>query len=370
MKISINPNFFNFPCGARKVFKISCGLFVLLYFGSCKEKKDTFQKGKADKATIVDVIIAKKSQVSDFVEVNGTIVANEFVELKPEVNGLLTYVNVPEGQIVKKGTIIAKINNADLLAQMGKTKIQLELAEKTDQRLKKLISINGVNQAEYDQNLSLLNGFMADMEYTQTLIDKTIIKAPFTGMVGLRRVSEGAVVTPSTIIATLQQLSQLRVDFTVPEVYQRYIHKGGVVNVILGEDTPARSAKIIATEPSIDINTRNLTVRALLSGGAASPGAFAKVNLIAGKGKSAILVPTNCIIPEAKSKSIVTVRNGIAKYVTVETGDRQSDYIEVTNGLNEGDTIVVSGVLFTRPDAPVQVRSIRTLAKESQENSL
>ncbi len=355
----------------HKPYKISVFGAILLFsltlhMGACKEKKNTFQKSNKDKATVVDVIIAQKNLVSDFVEVNGTVVANEFVELKPEVNGLLTYVNIPEGQVVKKGTVIAKINNADLLAQLDKIKIQLALAEKTDLRLKKLIDINGVNQADYDQNLSVLNGFKADLQYTQTLIDKTIIRAPFTGTVGLRRVSEGAVVTTATILATIQQLSQLRVDFTVPEVYQKYIHKGSSVEVHLADDQTSRTAKIIATEPAIDLNTRNLTVRAVLNGGLANPGAFAKININVSKDKSVILVPTNCIIPEAKSKKIVTVENGVAKYNTVETGDRQENNIEVISGLYVGDSVVVSGVLFTRPNAAVKVRSVKQLVREEQ----
>lgn len=335
---------------------------ALLFFASCKEKKDTFRQKGSSGPTTVDVIIAKSEQIGNQVEVNGSVVANEFAELRPEVSGLLTYLNIPEGASVTKGTVMARINSADLEAQVNKFKVQLELAEKTENRLKQLIDINGVNQADYDIAVNTVNGLKADIQYTQTLIEKTIIRAPFTGVIGLRRVSAGSYVTPTSVLATMQQLSQLRIDFTVPESYQRYVTKGSSIEVLLDKSGGVRqSARIIATEPQINESTRNLTVRAVLNGGSVTPGSFVKVYLKEGAEKSSILVPANCIIPESRSKKVVTVKNGKAFFVNVETGARQEDYIEVTKGLSVGDSVVVSGVLFTRPDAPVKVRSVRDL---------
>jgi membrane fusion protein (multidrug efflux system) len=308
----------------------------------------------------VDVMIAKSTNIGNQVEVNGSIVASEFAELRPEVSGLLTFLSVPEGSLVQKGTVVARVNSADLEAQLSKLKVQLELAETTEKRLKQLFDINGVNQADYDIAINTVNGLKADIQYTQTLIDKTVVRAPFTGNIGLRRVSAGSYVTPSQVIATIQQLSQLRIDFTVPESFQNYVPKGSSVQVVLDPNSEVRqTARIIASEPQVNQSTRNLTVRALLSGGTATPGSFVKVYLNEGAEKSSILIPANCIIPEAKSKKVVLVRNGKAAFVNVETGSRQEEYIEVTKGLSVGDSVVVSGVLFARPDAPVNVRSVR-----------
>ncbi|WP_229206698.1 efflux RND transporter periplasmic adaptor subunit [Dyadobacter crusticola] len=334
-------------------------LFIAL---SCGEKKDTFQQKGSGGPTMVDVIIAKSEKVSDQVEVNGTIVANEFAELRPEVSGLLTYLDVPEGKTVQKGTVIARINNADLIAQLDKIKIQLNLAETTEKRLKQLVAINGINQADYDLALNQVNSFKADMVYTQALIDKTIVRAPFTGVIGLRKVSAGSYVSPTSVIATMQQLSNLRIDFTVPETYQKYVSKGQNVEVLLDQASKKReTARVIATEPQVNQSTRNITVRAVLNSGSTSPGSFAKVYLKTNSNKSSILIPTNSIIPEAQGKKAVTVKGGKAVFVTVETGDRLADVVEVTSGLNVGDSVVVSGVLFARPDAPVKVRSVRNL---------
>ena len=338
---------------------ISCTLLTTI---SCQEKKDTFQQKAGGGPTIVDVIVTKSEKVTDRVEVNGSVVANEFAELRPEVSGLLTYLNIPEGQTITKGTIVAKINNADLQAQLSRTKVQLDLAETTQKRLQQLVSINGINQADYDLAVNQVNTLKADMVYTQALIDKTIIRAPFTGVIGLRKVSEGSYVTPASILSTLQQLSNLRIDFTIPETYQQYIKKGANVEVLLDQNSGKKqTARVIAMEPQVNQTTRNITVRAVLNSGSTSPGSFAKVYLQASSNKNSILIPTNCIIPEAMGKKAVTVKNGKAVFVNIETGDRREDVVEVTSGLNVGDTVVVSGVLFARPDAPVKVRSVKSL---------
>lgn len=346
----------------KKSFSFIVITGTLFMVSGCGEKKNTFQQKPGGNTTIVDVIIAKSEKVSDKVEVNGTIVANEFAELRPEVSGLLTFLDVPEGTTVKKGTVIARINSADLTAQLNKSKILLDLAETTEKRLSQLVKINGINQADYDLAVNQVNSLKADMAYTQTLIDKTIVRAPFTGVIGLRKVSAGSFVTPSSIIATMQQLSDLRIDFTVPEVYQKYVTKGGNVEVVLDQSSGQRqTARIIAIEPQVNQTTRNITVRAVLNTGSTSPGSFAKVYLNANTEKSSIMIPTNSIIPEAQSKKAITVKGGKAVFVTVETGDRKEDFVEVTKGLNVGDSVVVSGVLFARPDAPVKVRSVRSL---------
>lgn len=355
----------DFLCRSSLKKSFLSSLFLAAFstvFFSCGEKKDTFKKNDGKSApTTVDVIIAARENVSDKVEVNGTVVANEFAELHPEVSGLLTFLDVPEGKMIQKGTVIGRINSADLTAQMNKSKILLDNALLTEDRLKKLIAINGVNQADYDLAINNSNSLKADMAYTQALIDKTIIRAPFTGVVGLRKVSAGSYVSPLTVIATMQQLNNLRIDFTVPEVYQTFVQKGSTVDVIIDQKGTIQKARIIATEPKIDQSTRNITVRAVLDSGAPSPGSFAKVLLNAGAQKSSILIPTNCIIPESRDKKVVTVKGGKAVFVSIQTGVRKADFVEVTSGINVGDSVVVSGVLFARPDAPVKVRAVKTL---------
>jgi membrane fusion protein, multidrug efflux system len=337
-------------------------LLLSLFIWSCGKKKNKEPEKKADPPAVVDVIVAKSQSVSSTIEANGSIVANEFIELRPEVSGRVVYLNIPEGRTVTKGTVLARINDADLQAQINKIKVQIELAEKTEQRFSKLIAINGINQADYDNALNQVNTLKADLEYTKVLIDKTVLRAPFTGLIGLRQISQGAYISPTNIIATMQQVDKLKVDFTVPEEYSSLIRQGSTVEVAVDNNGAARcKAVVIAREPQINQTTRNLLIRATLSKCNANPGTFTKVYFKAGGATQDILVPTNAIIPDDKSKKVVLVKNGMATYAIVETGVRQESVVAITKGLTEGDTVVVDGVLFARPDKPVKIRKVKSL---------
>lgn len=338
---------------------------ALLLMTACKSKKEQPANAKKDggqQAVVVDVLIAAAQPITTSIEANGTVVANESVELHPEVSGRITYLNIPEGATIKAGTVIAKLNDADLQAQLNKSKVALDLAEKTETRLKKLVSIQGINQADYDLAVNTVNGYRADIAYTQSLIDKTVLRAPFTGVVGLRQVSLGAFVSPTTVLATLQQLDKVKIDFTVPEEYSELIQKGKTVDVQIdaNKQTTAK-AVIIATEPTVNLTTRNLKVRAVLQDNRVNLGAYVKVTVQSGKDAKGVLVPTNAIIPDDKNKQLVLVKGGKASFVNVETGKRQAGNVEVTKGVNEGDTVVVTGVLFAKPKAALKVRSVKTL---------
>lgn len=344
------------------VSHLLCLFSLSLLLLQCKSKSKTNDAPKANPAVIVDILIAQKEPISNTIEANGTVIASEFVELRPEVSGRLTYLNLTEGKPVAKGTVIARVNDADLVAQVAKSKVQLDLAQKTVDRYQQLLDVNGLNQADYDVALNQVNSFKADIVYTQALIDKTVIRAPFSGVIGLRQVSPGAFVTPTTLLATLQQTSQVKIDFTIPEMYGNMIKNGSVVEVEMDAITRERSkAVIVATEPGANTDTRNLKVRAVLQGKITNPGAFVKVYIEAAKGKRAVIIPTNCIIPDDKNSQVIVVKKGKANFVNVQTGIRQANAVEIVNGISVGDSVVVTGVLFARPNSALQVRSVKKI---------
>jgi membrane fusion protein (multidrug efflux system) len=339
-------------------------LLIIVSLLSCKSKKEEKPlPAKNNQAPVsVEVLIAQPKSLSSKIEANGTVVANEYVELHPEVSGRLTYLNVPEGAYIQQGTVLAKIYDADLQAQLSKSKVELELAQKNEERLRKLLNINGVNQADYDNALNTVNGYKADIQYTEALLAKTVLKAPFSGVLGLRQVSPGAYVTTANILATLQQVDKVKIDFTIPEQYASLIKKGGTVAVATDAIKQTNlNATIIATEPQINQNTRNLKVRAILENAKINPGAFVKITLANSADKKAILVPTGAIIPDDKNKQLVIVKNGKATFVNVETGVREANFVEIISGINAGDSIVVVGVLFARPKAALKIKSVKTL---------
>lgn len=311
-------------------------------------------------------MIAGSSTISNAIEVNGSVVAYESADLHPEISGRLTYLNIPEGNRVSQGAVLAKINDADLLATLSRSRVQLDLARKTEERLRKLLSIGGLNQADYDVAFNQVNTLKADMVYTQAQIDKTTVKAPFSGVLGLRMVSPGSYVTPQTTLATLQQTDRAKIDFTIPEIYAHLIHKGTYVVVQPNQTLAKGRAMIVATEPLINATSRNLKVRALYQGGTLNPGSFVKVSMNGGGSTNSVMVPTNAIIPDAKAKKLVVVKNGKGVFVDIETGLRTTGTAEITKGISPGDSIVVTGVLFVRPNAPVKVRSVKKLEDISQ----
>jgi membrane fusion protein, multidrug efflux system len=342
--------------------------FILLTTLGCKSKQPEAAKTPtAAPATIVDVIIAGNKALSNTIEANGSVVANEMLDVHPEVSGRLTYLNVPDGGKISAGTLLAKINDADLQAQLNKSKVQLTLAQKTEERLKKLLDIKGVNQADYDLALNTVNNIKADIDVLKAQIDKTIVKAPFSGVLGLRQTSPGAYVTPASILATLQQTDKVKIDFTVPELYANLIQKGNNITVLTNENANKRTATIIATQADINTSTRNLKVRAMLNGSPLNPGTFVKILLDAGGKSSNIVIPTNAIIPEADAKKVIVVKEGKGKFVNIETGLRTAGGVEVLKGLAVGDSLVVTGVLFVRPNSAVKVRSVKKLEEMTKE---
>lgn len=347
-----------------KIISLLLSLSCILLFAACKSKPKENNKGRGNAPIEVDVLIAAPQPVNNIIEVNGTVVANEFAEIRPEVSGRLTYLNIPEGSMVPQGMVLAKINSADLAAQVAKSKVQLDLAQKTADRYRQLVDINGINQSDYDAVVNQVNSFKADIAYTQTLIEKTVIKAPFSGVLGLRQVSPGAYVSSATILATIQQTSQVKIDFTLPEIYGSIVKKGLIVEIQTDADSNQRGrAMVVATEPGANTDTRNLKVRAILQGAKPNPGGFVKVFIDEGKTRNSVKVPASAIIPDDKNNQLVVVKGGKANFVNVRTGLRESDMIEILDGINTGDSVVVTGVLFVRPKSAVKIKSVKTAAQ-------
>ena len=275
-----------------------------------------------------------------------------------ETNKIESLINQADELYVAQASfesILAKLNDADLQAQLEKIKVQLELANINEQRNKQLLNVKGINQSDYDISLQQVKSLKADIAFIQSQIEKTIIKAPFTGLLGLRQISLGAFINNATTIASLQKVDQLKVDFTLPEVYQGFIKVGKKVKIeSIGGGDAKLTATVIAIEPQIIASTRNIKVRAVLQG-KLLPGSYVKVMLGENIQKPTILVPANVVIPDSRSKQITIVEGGIAKLIDVETGYRTTSSVEITKGLKVGDSIITSGMLFVRQGSNVKV---------------
>ena len=310
-----------------------------------------------------DVILPVKAHIisleklSNGIMATGTILANEEVELRSEVSGKITKILFKEGSFVSKGQLLIKIYDADLQAQLRKAESKVKLSEEKEFRQRQLRDGNLISQEEYDNTLGELNINKADYDLIKAQIEKTEISAPFNGIVGLRSVSEGSYITTSTIMARLQNLSSIKVDFSIPERYFSAVKIGDELEFKISGSSKLFKAKVYAIEPRIDPATRTLQIRAICNSVYREliPGAFANVELSLKEINDAILVPSVSIVPELKGQIVYLYKNGIAVPQNVELGIREENRVQIISGLNNGDTVITSGILQIRPKSKVKI---------------
>ena len=345
----------------RGIIRISLAAAVLT---SCNSKKAPQAAGarKQQGPVIVDGYIVSKSSISETIEVPGSLLPFEETQIRAEVGGRIVKLNIQEGATAKNGTTLVKLFDEDLQAQLRKLKVQLEIKNKTQERSAELLKINGISQQDYDLSALDVENLRADIEGTQIAISKTEIKAPYSGRVGLRNVSLGSYISPNDIITTIRQVDQLKLEFSIPEKYAKEIVKGYGVRFKVDGGEEDHQATVMATENSVDANTRTLRVRALVNAKHSElvPGIFAKVNLQLGKNDNALLVPSQAIIPTARNKQVILFKGDSALYTVVETGIRDSAFVQVLNGVKIGDTVVTSGLMAVRPNAKIKVTRVTT----------
>ena len=345
-------------------FTVPLTVIILVLLASCGKKKSSQSEQKQTTAARppmrVDGFIIRPQLFQETLEVPGSIVANEVAEIHPEVSGRIVQLNVGEGKYVGRGTLLAKLYDGDLVAQLNKLRVQLAIAEKTEERQKELLRIQGISQQDYDLSLLQVNNLRADIGIIQTEIAKTVVRAPFSGRLGLKMISPGQYVTPATVIATINQTDQLKLDFTVPEKYATQIRPGQMVTFMYEGSKKELAARVIATESIVAENTRSLTVRAQVIGREEGllPGAFARVKLSFDPDPNALLVPTQAVLPQARGKKLILYKGGTAVFADVTTGVRDSVNVQILDGVQAGDTIVVTGLLSVRPETKIQIARI------------
>jgi membrane fusion protein (multidrug efflux system) len=341
-------------------------LFIILAaltgFYRCKSKADDKNIAFKQTNTISDIegFIVKPSAIDQIISISGTIKPMEETVLMPEVPGRVVLINLDEGKFVRQGTILIKLFDEDLQAQLHKAQAQLDLAEQTQIRQGELMKVNGISQLDYDQSVLQVHSIKADIEVLKVQIRKTEVHAPFDGVIGLRNISLGAEVTPSTSLATIRAVKQMKLDFSVPEKYSMQVRPGSKVQFTVQGDEKKHDATVMATEEGIDPGTRNLKVRALVKMDSVSlvPGTFANVELRLNENKNALMVPTQAIIPRERDKQLIVSRSGKAQFIKVKTRIRQESMIEVIEGIEQGDTVVTTGILFIKPGADLKFAKV------------
>jgi membrane fusion protein, multidrug efflux system len=339
----------------KRIFTWAITLALLYAITSCgSNKKNSIEQKSATNITDVlpiEAHIVKPAQLNTSIEAPGTLLPFEETAIKPEVSGKLRGLYIKEGSYVHKGSLLAKLFDEDLQAQLKKLQVQLKIAEKTVERQQELLSISGISQQEVDLSRLQASNLQADIALLRVNISKTIITAPFSGTIGLKNISNGAYITPATVISTIRQLSPLKLAFTIPEMYSSTIRVGEKISFTLSNHTTHYEATVIATEAAMEENTRSLAVRALVNtkNKELVAGSFATVNIEVSNNNNAILIPTQAIVPQGRKKQVFLVKTGKAIATDITTGTRDSSKIEVLSGLQYGDTVITSGLLFVKP---------------------
>lgn len=345
---------------------------TVVFAASCKEepKKEMGPGGGAGgkqgggPPPVFTGIIAEKFPINQNIEAPGTIMANETTDIQPEISGRVVSINFKEGTNVRTGALLVKLFDADLQAQLKKLDVQLSIAETTEKRQKELLAINGTSQQDYDNASLSVNNIKADIELLKVRITQTEVRAPFNGRLGLRNISLGAYVNPSTIITNISQLDIIKVEFTVPEKYAPEMLPNKILTLHTADQAKVYYATVIASQNNISAETRNLLVKAVVKNPdvRVSPGTFVEVSIGLGYNANAIMIPTQAIIPSTRTKKLIVMRGGKAVFQEIKTGFRDASRIEITEGIAIGDTIVTSGLLSIKEGMACKV----TITKNNQ----
>lgn len=310
--------------------------------------------------TAVSVMVVEPATLNDVVKTTGTILANEEVEIRSEVSGKITNLYFKEGQYAQKGTVLLKINDDDLQAQLKKLEYGKKLSEDNEFRQRQLLEKEAISQREYDISLTTVKTNEADIENIKAQLAKTTIRAPFSGRLGLRYVSEGSYITPTSRISTLTNTNPAKVEFSVPAKYSDRIKAGSTIKYTTESSELEYTGRVYVVDPKIDPQTRTLQMRATSpnSNGSLLPGAFARIELIIGSRGKAISVPNEAIIPEENGHKVFLVKSGKATPRSVDVGVRGEFDMEVVKGLSAGDTLITTGILQVKPNSPVEIRNV------------
>ena len=351
----------------RSVKYIAVGVLLLLVAGfyivpMIFSSKETIEKNKTtvnvSQQTSVDGFIIIESVLENEVKTNGSVRANEEVEIRSEVSRKVTGIYFREGTYVRSGQTLFRLDASDLTAGLNKLELEENLSVLKTERLKTLLEKGLTSQEEFEIQENELEKIRADIALTRINISKTYIRAPFSGIIGLRNVSKGAYVSPNLVLANLQDVSRVKVDFSIPEKYASVFRRGQKIIFKVDGVSGDFEAEVYAFEPKIESTTRSFILRAVTANpkNVLMPGIFANVSLKIGENSKAIMIPTQALVPQVKGQSVFVVKNGKAKQIEVEIGERTEENVQVTSGnITPGDTIITTNILRIKDGSSVKV---------------
>ncbi|MCC6197102.1 MAG: efflux RND transporter periplasmic adaptor subunit [Burkholderiales bacterium] len=314
------------------------------------------QAAAGSQAVSVETIKVGTAPMPQTITAVGSLRSDESVTLRPETAGRIKEIAFQEGQRVVKGTPLVRLDSAIPQAEHEQAKANAWLAKTKYERavdLAKQKFISGQARDEAESNMKVAE---AALQLAQAKLAKTEIRAPFSGIIGLRTVSVGDYVKEGADLVNLEAIDPLKVDFRVPEIYLRQVQPGQSLTVTL-DAMPGASydGKVIAVNPLVDAAGRAIVIRAQVRNADTMlrPGMFARVKLITRDQADAVVVPEQALVPQGTERFVFKVVDNKATRVRVETGQRRDAMVEVLSGLSPGDIVVTAGQLKLRDGVPV-----------------
>jgi len=343
-------------------------VFLYLLIGACKSGKSSLPRRESGISGVripVNAMVIQPQLLDNRIFTTGTLLANEEVELRLEVPGRVTGIFFAEGSKVKKGDLLLKIDDRELKAQLRGKEIEEKQASDEESRKHRLFEIKGISQEEYDKAANALGMIKAEKEVIQSQLAKREIVAPFDGIIGLRYTSEGSFVSANMLVATMQDIDPIKVEFSVPEKYVKQIKKGTEITVLVGDSKEEYKGSVYAVESKIDLATRTIKARAKIPNpnGDLIPGSFAKVDITLEQLPNAIVIPSESVIPELNGEKVFICINGKVRSVPVKTGIRTENSIQIVEGLNPQDTLIITGLLQLADGKAVEIRDLKNAQK-------
>lgn len=338
---------------------VAIGGFIAYRVVSNKSKNDDNKKsGDKNSPTTVNGIVIKTDTFDNNLSLSGSIEANEQVEIHSEVSGIVEGIFFSEGTNVTKGQVLLKVNDIELRAQLRQAVTREGLTAENERRAKLLLQKEAISQEEADIAKADLASAQAQSQLIRAQISKTSVRAPFSGKIGLRNISPGTYITPTVLVAKLVNTGKLKITFSIPEKYAAQVKSGTTIDFTVSGSTKIYNAKIYAIEPEVAVATRTLQIRAIADNtdGKLFPGTFAEVKLPLNTIKDAIVVPSQAIVPIQDGKKVFVANMGKAKEVMVDATTRTDSSILILSGLKAGDTLITSGVMSLKDEAPIKVK--------------
>ena len=349
-----------------RILIATCVLLALL--AGCEEEPTGDTRGGWGGAAQVVTHQVKLQPLVDEIQALGTARANESIDIRPRIPSLIERVIFVEGQHVEQGDLLVELENNEIVAGLALARASLSESQSLYDRSKSLADTQAISASNLDELLAQVRVDEAQVEAAKARLDNTVIRAPFSGRIGLRRVSPGSFVSNSTIITTLDDVSKIKLDFSVPETFLTVLSDGmAIIAHSLVYPDRVFKGTVTSIDTRLDPVSRAVQVRAIIpnEGGLLKPGMFMSVDLQRDRG-DVLVAPEQAIVPEGSIQYVFVVADGVAEKRPVRLGRRIPGFVVIGDGLSEGEAIITEGTHKVRDGSKVEVQVPTTVGTDAK----